>query len=48
MDYNRMNQLLDKMTEQERKEVEAFAAFVIIRRSMGNTQVMTDDISAQV
>ena len=47
MDYNKMNQLLNKMTEQERKEVEAFAAFVIIRRSLENTQVLTDDISVQ-
>ncbi len=47
MGYGKMNQLLDKMTEQERKEVEAFAAFVILRRSLEYTQVVTDDISVQ-
>jgi len=47
MNYNSMNKLLEKMTEQERKEVEAFAAFVIVRRSLESTQVLTDDISAQ-
>ena len=47
MNYNSVNKLLDRMTEQERKEVEVFAAFVIVRRSLENTQVLTDDISAQ-
>ena len=35
------------MTEQERKEVEAFAAFVILRRGLENSQVVTDDISVR-
>ena len=47
MNYNSVNILLNRMTEQERKEVEVFAAFVIVRRSLENTQVLTDDISAQ-
>ena len=47
MGYNRMNQLLNKMREQERKEVEAFSAFVILRRGLQNSQVVTDNISVQ-
>ena len=47
MNYNSVNKLLDRMTEQERKEVGVFAAFVIVRRSLENTQILTDDISAQ-
>ena len=35
------------MTSQEQAEVETFAAFVIARRKLRNTQVLTDDISTQ-
>lgn len=47
MNFNKMSQLLDKMTPQERAEVEAFAAFVIARRSLQQTQFLTDDVSIQ-
>ena len=43
----RLTQLLDEMTPQERAEVEAFAAFVIIRRQLQQPQLLTDDISVQ-
>jgi hypothetical protein len=35
------------MTPQERTEVEAFAAFVIVRRDLQQPQLLTDDISVQ-
>jgi hypothetical protein len=41
----RLTQLLDEMTPQERAEVEAFAAFVIVRRHLQQPQLLTDDIS---
>ena len=43
----RFLQLLEKMTPQERVEVESFAAFVIARRELRKAQVLTDDISTQ-
>ncbi len=44
MGYNSMNQLHKKTTEQERKELGDFAASVIVRRGLENSQVVTDDI----
>jgi hypothetical protein len=42
-----LNQLIEKMTPQERVEVEAFAAFVIARRNLQRYQILFDDISSQ-
>jgi hypothetical protein len=42
-----LTQLLDKMTPQERAEVEAFAAFIVVRRHLQQPQLLTDDISVQ-
>lgn len=44
---SKLMQLLDAMTPQERSEVEAFAAFVIVRRQLQQPQLLTDDISVQ-
>ena len=44
---SKLIQLLDAMTPQERAEVEAFAAFVIVRRQLQQPQRLTDDISVQ-
>jgi len=38
-------QLVDKMTPQEQREIETFAAFVIARRKLKKQQILTDDIS---
>jgi len=43
----RLTQLLEAMTPQERSEVEAFAAFIIVRRQLLQPQLLTDDISVQ-
>ena len=43
----RLTQLLQEMTPQEQAEVEAFAAFVIVRRHLHQPQLLTDDISVQ-
>ena len=43
----RLTQLLEKMTPQERAEVEAFAVFVMVRRHVQQPQLLTDDISIQ-
>jgi len=43
----RLTQLLEEMTPQERIEVEAFAAFLIVRRQLKQPQLLTNDISAQ-
>ena len=43
----RLTQLLEEMTPQERAEVEAFAAFIIVRRHIQQPQLLTDDISVQ-
>jgi hypothetical protein len=43
----KLMQLLDEMTPQERAEVGAFAAFVIVRRHLQPPQLLTDDISVQ-
>jgi hypothetical protein len=43
----RLTQLLDEMTPQERAEVEAFAAFVVVRRRLQQPHLLTDDISVQ-
>ena len=41
----RLTQLLEEMTPQEQTEVEAFAAFLIVRRQLQRPQLLTDDIS---
>ena len=38
-------QLVNKMTHQEQREIETFAAFVIARRKLKKQQILTDDIS---
>jgi hypothetical protein len=43
----KLTQLLEEMTPQERAEVEAFAAFVIVRQHLQQPQLLTDDISVQ-
>ena len=43
----KLTQLLEEMTPQEQAEMEAFAAFVIVRRHLQQPQVLTDDISVQ-
>ena len=43
----RLTQLLEEMTPQEQAEVEAFAAFLIVRRQLQQPQLLTDDISVQ-
>ena len=43
----RLPQLLEELTPQERAEVETFAAFIITRRKLQQPQLLTDDISAQ-
>jgi hypothetical protein len=43
----RLTRLLEEMTPQERTEVEAFAAFLIVRRQLQKPQLLTDDISVQ-
>jgi hypothetical protein len=40
-------QLLDEMIPQEQAEVEAFAAFVIVRRHLQQPHLLTTDISVQ-
>ena len=44
---SKLAQLLEVMTPQERAEVEAFAAFVMVRRHIQQPQLLTDDISIQ-
>lgn len=41
---SRLAQLLEEMTPQERTEVEAFAAFLVVRRQLQQPHVLTDDI----
>ena len=43
----RLPQLLEELTPQERAEVETFAAFVITRRKLQQPQLLTDDIAVQ-
>jgi alkylhydroperoxidase family enzyme len=43
----RIERLLENLTPQEQAELEAFAAFLIARRTLGHYQVLTDDISAE-
>ena len=43
----RLTQLLAEMTPQEQTEVEAFAAFLIVRRQLQEPQLLTNDISVQ-
>ena len=43
----KLTQLLEELTPQERAEVEAFAAFVMVRRHIQQPQLLTDDISVQ-
>lgn len=44
---HKLAQLLEKMTPDEREEVEAFAAFLIARRNLRKLHILTDDISIQ-
>jgi hypothetical protein len=44
---SKLMQLLELMTPQERVEVEAFAAFVMVRRHVQQPQLLSDDISVQ-
>ena len=44
---SKLTQLLEALTPQERAEVEAFAAFVIVRRQLQQPQLLTDDVSVQ-
>ena len=44
---DKLSQLLENMTPLEQTEVETFAAFVIVRRTLQKTQFLTDDISTQ-
>ncbi len=41
---NRVDQLLRDMTQRERAEVEAFAAFVIARRNLMEPQVLAEEM----
>ena len=43
----KLTQLLAEMTPQEQTEVEAFAAFVLVRRHLQQPQLLTNDISVQ-
>ena len=43
----RLTQLLEEMTPQEQAEVEAFAAFVMVRRHLQQPPLLSDDISIQ-
>lgn len=43
----RISRLLDHLTPQEQSELEAFAAFLIARRTLEHAQILTDDISAE-
>ena len=43
----RLTQLLEEMTPQEREEVETFAAFVIVRRHLQQSQLLINDISVR-
>ena len=43
----RFTKLLEEMTPQEQIELEAFAAFLIVRRRLRQTQFLTDDISVR-
>jgi hypothetical protein len=43
----RLTQLVEEMTPQEQAEVEAFAAFVIVRRRLQQPRFLTDDISVR-
>ena len=43
----RLTQLLEEMTPQEQIAVEAFAAFLIVRRQLQQPQLLPDDISVQ-
>jgi hypothetical protein len=44
---DRLAQLLDELTPQERTVVETFTAFVIARRNLQKPQLLTDDIPVQ-
>jgi hypothetical protein len=44
---SKLMQLLEVMTPQERAEVEAFAAFVMVRRHIQQPQLLSDNISVQ-
>ncbi|MFQ5662120.1 MAG: hypothetical protein ACE5F2_02615 [Candidatus Paceibacteria bacterium] len=44
---DRLSQLLNEMTSQERTEVEIFSAFIISRRKLQKPKVLSDDISVR-
>ena len=44
---SKLMQLLELMTPQERAEVEAFAAFVMVRRHIQQPLLLSNDISVQ-
>jgi hypothetical protein len=39
--------LLEKMTVEERAEVETFAAYLLVRRKLKDSQLLTDDVSLE-
>jgi len=41
-----ITQLLDRLTPQEQAKLETFAAFLIARRRLENSPMLTDDLSA--
>ncbi len=43
----KLTQLRAAMTPQEQTEVEAFAAFLLVRRQLQQLQLLPDDISVQ-
>jgi hypothetical protein len=44
---DRFKDLLDRLTPQEQAELEAFAAFLVARRTLQPSRLTTDDISSQ-
>jgi hypothetical protein len=44
---SQLMQLLEEMTPQERAEVEAFTAFIIVRRHLQQAHLLTEDIPVQ-
>ncbi len=44
---DRLKDLLERLTPQEQAELEAFAAFLVARRSLQAPQLLTDDISSE-
>jgi len=44
---DRLKDLLERLTPQEQAELEAFAAFLVARRTLQAPQLLTDDISSE-